>query len=84
MNINPKKISKEEWKEIGNVRIVYESWGLNTQEERDNFITYGAKYDYITGCPGYCGDLFVIVGDALDVNMTLVLYRDRDGKLNEV
>ena len=33
---------------------------------------YGVKFDFVSGGPGYCGDLFIILGDYPGVPMALI------------
>lgn len=39
--------------------------------------SYGARFDFVSGGPGYCGDLFIIYGDALS-GQPLLLVREPD------
>jgi hypothetical protein len=75
----PQEISMKEWKEIIQMPAVRESWGLDdeTAEEFAN-MAYGAKFDFVSGGPGYVGDLYVLHGDALGEPLTLIR---KDGKL---
>ncbi len=59
-------ISLSEWAELRNFRPVIEGWGLTdeTPEEIANFI-YGVKFDFVSGMPGFAGDLFILKGDSL-------------------
>ena len=41
-------------------------------------VVYGVKFDFVSGSPGYVGDLFILLGDALSDPMTLI--RDDDTK----
>ena len=82
MDLSPKEISKAEWKEIYALPDVREAWGI--QEEDDQPPIYGVKFDFTSGSPGYCGDLFILQGDALDSETAPVriIRDDRDnGKL---
>ena len=70
----PKVPSIEEWKEIMEVPEVKESWGLSGDETPEEFgeIAYGAKFDFVSGGPGYVGDLYILCGDALGEPLTLI------------
>ena len=80
-NPNPHKLTKAEWRELGSLPVIRESWGL--EEEQDPLdlasLAYGAKFDFVSGGPGYVGDLYVLQGDAIGEPM--VLRRDASGNL---
>ena len=68
-----------EWEEIIQLPEIRESWGLeNETAEQFANVAFGAKFDFVSGGPGYVGDLYVIHGDALGEPMTLVR---RNGRL---
>jgi hypothetical protein len=69
MNHNkPLEISDVEWQQIMQVREVREGWGLDSHSGLEEFksLVYGVKFDFVSGGPGYCGDLYIIQGDALE------------------
>jgi hypothetical protein len=70
----PMEISRPEWEEIIQVQDVREGWGLEPDETIEDFqsMVYGVKFDFMTGSPGYCGDLFIIQGDSLEAPMVLI------------
>jgi hypothetical protein len=79
----PKDISIAEWEEIIQLPEIRESWGLQ-DETAEQFaeIVFGAKFDFVSGGPGYAGDLYVIHGDALSSEpMTLIR---KNGRLEAV
>lgn len=80
INNKPRDISAVEWQEIINVPQVREGWGLFYEEKAEDFAAsvYGAKFNFISGSPGYCGDVYILLGDALSAPM--LLYR-KNGKL---
>jgi len=39
---------------------------------------YAAKFNFVSGSPGYVGDLFILQGDG---DAPMVLHRDEKGKL---
>lgn len=43
---------------------VRESWGLDGSETPEDFaaMVYGAKFDFVSGGPGYVGDLYILHG----------------------
>jgi hypothetical protein len=76
----PKTISDAEWRELMALREVREGWGLEDDWSVEDFksLVYAAKFDYITGGPGYFGDLYIVQGDSLQP--PLVFIRE-DGAL---
>ncbi len=81
---SPKAITNEEWREIMQVQEVKESWGL-ADETPEEFAAsvYAAKFDFVSGSPGYVGDLYIIQGDVLTGDAPFVLAR-HDGALRVV
>ncbi len=73
MDTAPKPITREEWAEIRELPIVTELWGLtdDTAEEFSRTV-YGVRYDFVSGSPGYVGDVFILMGDALTQPVTLI------------
>jgi hypothetical protein len=80
---NPRQITDLEWQEIAAVPAVREAWGLADDVTPPEFasIVYGARFNFLSGGPGYSGDLFVLQGDAITEAPPMVLRRDRDGHL---
>lgn len=75
----PQEISLAEWEEIMQVPVIRDSWGLeNETPEEFAGMAYGVKFDFVSGSPGYVGDLYILHGDALGEPMTLIRV---DGKL---
>jgi hypothetical protein len=72
----PLEISKSEWQEIIQLSVVRESWGL-TDERPEEFasMVYGVKFNFISGSPGYVGDLFILQGNALTGDAPFILGR---------
>lgn len=77
-NNNPIVIAPHEWEEIRSHEDVIEAWGLDWETSPKDFSesVYGAKFNFESGSPGWCGELYVIFGDVLQEPM--VLYRDND------
>ena len=75
----PQEISLAEWKEIIQLPVIRESWGLTDEETPEEFadMVYGVKFDY-DGGPGYNGDLYILHGDAMGEPFTLIR---KDGRL---
>jgi hypothetical protein len=73
----PEDIPLAEWREIMEVQEVKESWGL-TDETPEEFAAnvYAVKFHFISGSPGYVGDLYIIQGDTLTGDAPFVLTRE--------
>jgi len=78
----PIAISTQEWKEIMQLPEVRESWGIEdeTPEEFADMV-YGVKFDFSSGSPGYCGELYILQGDILTGDAPFILVR-RGGALD--
>lgn len=78
---NPYNLTRAEWIELGSLAVIRESWGLeNDQDPLDlASLAYGAKFHFVSGSPGYVGDLYVLQGDALGEPM--ILRRDQNGEV---
>ena len=76
---NPHKLTKAEWREVG--ELVGESWGLEEGQDPAELasLAYGARFDFVSGGPGYVGPLYIIGGDS--VSEPFVLLRDKKGTL---
>jgi hypothetical protein len=73
MGTKPLEISASEWKEIMQLPAVRESWGLENETPKQFADSvYGVKFDYVSGGPGYVGELYVLHGDALGEPMTII------------
>lgn len=69
----PKPITKKEWTEIRQSPAVAELWGLSDETiEEFSQMVYGVRYDFVSGGPGYVGDVFVLLGDALTQPVTFI------------
>lgn len=78
---NPHNLTQEEWRELGSIPVVRESWGLEDALAPTDLAmcAYGARFNFVSGGPGYVEDLYILQGDSLCE--PIVLWRDRDGKL---
>ena len=78
---NPHTLTEAEWRELGSLPVIRESWGLEDDHDALEIASYayGAKFNFISGSPGYVGDLYILAGDSLGEPM--VLRRDKDGHL---
>jgi hypothetical protein len=79
----PYPLTSAEWKEIMKIPAIRESWGIedNTTVAEFSAQVYAAKFDFVSGSPGYAGDLFVLQGSYLTGDVPMVLRRDEKGKL---
>ena len=79
------KISPQDWQEILAIEAIQEMWGVSTEEPHAitakdfSETVYGVKFDFVSGSPGYVGDVYILMGDSLDEPITLI--RDREGQL---
>ncbi len=82
-NMNPQPISPKEWQQIIAVPAIREAWGLKDDMTPSDFAgsVYAAKFDFVSGSPGYVGDLYILQGDALTGYSPMVLRRADDGTL---
>jgi len=85
MDTKPKELTPAEKKEIAAMIDVQEMWGAESDAEMlellDNSV-YAVKFDFVSGSPGYCGDLFTLHGDALGEPVTVI--RDQSGALKVI
>ena len=79
----PHELTTEEWREVIALPVVRECWGLDdgTTPEEFSKMAYGVRFDFVSGGPGYVGDLYILSGDAIGEPLSLVR---RDGKLEAV
>jgi hypothetical protein len=77
-NTDPFPLSPKEWDDIAAIRDVRENWGLDTNENGLALAdrAYGARFNFVSGMPGYCGDLYVVSGDALSAPPMMLIRRD--------
>lgn len=74
MKNDPKTISIPEWEEIMRVIEVKEGWGLDDETTAEEFASqvYGVKFHFVSGMPGYVGDLFILQGDTFEGPLVLI------------
>ena len=68
------QLSETEWREIIAIPEVREGWGLEDDEGVDDFrsMVYGVKFDYMSGGPGYFGDLYIIQDHSLQSPLAFI------------
>jgi hypothetical protein len=83
MDKKPYPLTSEEWKEIMAVQEVRDAWGLAKDTTPDEFSStvYAAKFKFVSGSPGYVGDLFILQGDALTDAPPMALRRGNKGEI---
>lgn len=67
MDNKPKALTNKEIQEIAALEDIQQMWGAANFEEMVNILeesAYAVKFDFISGGPGYVGDLYVLFGDA--------------------
>lgn len=71
-------LTAADWAEIAALPVIREAWGLAANEGADCLSerTYGARFDFASGGPGYVVDLVILQGDALNGNPPFLLVRD--------
>src|SRR6266852_3866357 len=49
-NPNPHKLTEEEWRELGSLPVIRESWGLEEQQDPLDLasLAYGARFDFVS------------------------------------
>ncbi len=74
-------LREQEWVELAKFHPVIEAWGLEDKElfEREQALkdsVYAVKFEFNSGSPGYCGDLYILQGDALGAEPMRIVRRD--------
>ena len=79
----PYPLTLAEWKEIMAIPAIRESWGIEDGTTPADFAAevYAAKFNFVSGSPGYVGDLFILQGSHLTGDAPFVLHRGEAGKL---
>jgi hypothetical protein len=83
MDNRPQTITESEWKQIVSLEAVREAWGLEDDPDPLEFASrvYGARFNFVSGGPGYVGDVYLLQGDALTEVSPMVLRWDGEGRL---
>ena len=82
-DMQPHSLTPGEWQEIMRMSSIREMWGLedDTTVEEFSSLVYAAKFHFVSGSPGYIGDLFILQGDHLTGEPPVILRRSKDGGL---
>jgi hypothetical protein len=81
MNNKPLALTRKEIEEIAAMEDIREMWGAESAADMEGMLdttVYAVKFKYISGGPGYVGDLYIFVGDTPDEPLRLIR---RKGKL---
>jgi hypothetical protein len=82
----PYQLTAAEWKEIMAVQEVRDAWGIEDDETIEEFSSkvFAAKFKFVSGSPGYIGDLFILQGDVLTGDQPMMLIRGDKSKLRRL
>ncbi|MCC7541334.1 MAG: hypothetical protein IT379_34270 [Deltaproteobacteria bacterium] len=85
MSNTPHAILSQEWREIAELPFIVDGFGLRNLSvaERARELegsVYGVRFDFVSGGPGYVGDVYIIQGDALGAG-PIMLTRAPSGDL---
>lgn len=77
----PCPLSRREWEEIFEIKDIRNMWGFTDDYTLEDIseVVYAVKFNYMSGGPGYVGDLYILIGDSLIESV--ILTRDREKKL---
>jgi hypothetical protein len=67
MNNKPMALTSAEIKEIASIEDIQQMWGAENADDMASILldsAYAVKFHFISGGPGYVGDLYVLFGDA--------------------
>ena len=82
---NPRSLTEQEWDEVYQQPYVRTLWdlrnenGFTVDDWKDS--VYAVHFDFVSGSPGYAGDLYLIQGDYLADVPPVALVRDDNGSL---
>ena len=82
-DMKPYPLTAAEWKEIAAISTVRGSWGFQDGGNISDLQAqiYAVKFRFVSGSPGYVGDLFILQGDILTGDPPFVLQRGPSGDL---
>lgn len=79
MSNQPLALPKDEIHELAAHPGLHQMWGATSSEEMEDILRqiYTVEFQFMSGSPGYVGNLFIIHGDALDASIPVVrLFRN--------
>ncbi len=83
MQNKPQKLRRTDWFQILGLHEIWDMWGLHQDTTIKEFasMVYAVRFDFQSGSPGYCGDLYILQGDVLTGDPPIVITRDAKGSL---
>ncbi len=82
---NPRSLTQQEWVDVYQQPDVRALWGLDNETgvtvDDWKASVYAVHFDFVSGSPGYVGDLYLIHGDYLADVPPAALVRDDNGCL---
>lgn len=62
----PRALLPKDWAEIAKLPAVRQAWGLADDDGGNDLASmcYGATFQFVTGGPGWAGELFIVHDDA--------------------
>jgi hypothetical protein len=85
MENRPLELSEADFDALAQISEIRQLWGAESVEHMRNVLkdhVYSVKFDYVSGSPGYCGDLYILMGDYLQP--PVVVTRNYHNKLHVV
>jgi len=79
---DPILLTAKEWDELAGNPTIAEGFGLESSPDpvaELKEMCYACKFDFYPGSPGYVGEVFLVLGDSMEV---VVFTRDNSGKLS--
>lgn len=83
MKNQPIALSESERREIAALEDVQDMFGSETTDEMAELLRdiYMVKFNFVSGSPGYVGELFLVQTDHLTGDAPLQIIRDKDRKV---
>jgi len=87
----PQEVNDSEWRQIFNLKVVQQSWGIE-EDTKQNYertflnwkaTVYLAKFNFMSGSPGYVGPLFLLHGDHI-VGPAITITQNERNELYDV
>jgi hypothetical protein len=75
MDNKPKALTNNEINEIASIKAIQASWGAENADQMAGILqdtAYAVKFDFMSGSPGYVGDLYILLGDTPDEPLRLI------------
>ena len=82
----PEALTDGEWVELHRHPAIRELWAMHDEHcatvEDWKSVVYAVRFDFMSGSPGYCGDVFILQGDHLTGAAPIVVTRNQDRSLS--